>query len=137
MAIGIYSEFVPVHVQVSELILVPESEIVIRKPSGQLPVTEYRIGPGQLEKVNEYIAQKTKYSPWALREKNYTPGASFYDFETGFNLDSGMDTGEGIEEGIKKKSRSRKKTRSIKTGKEGNLKKRQSVTCPELAVGGL
>lgn len=126
MTIGIYSEFVPVHVQVSELVLVPEGEIEVYKPSGEPPVTKYRIGPAQIEKVNEYFAQKTKYSPWALREKSYTPEESFYDTETGLILDFN-------EEGGIKKSRSRTKMSSSKA----RSKKRMGLTSAELAVGGL
>jgi hypothetical protein len=124
MTIGIYSGFVPVHVQVSELVLVPEGEIEVYKPSGEPPVTKYRIGPAQIEKVNEYFAQKTKYSPWALREKSYEPEELFYDNETGLVLD--------FEEGDKK-SRSRPKVTSSKT----RNKKRVGLTSTELAVGGL
>ncbi|MGI9862926.1 hypothetical protein SDD30_16230 [Moorella naiadis] len=135
--VGIYSEFVPVHVQVSELSLVPEGEIEIYKPSGGQPVTKYRISPAQIEKVNEYFAQKTRYSPWAFRKKSYMSKDSFHDTKTGFSLDFKMDTGDWTEEESKEKSRSREKTRFNKTGKGGNLKKRQSVICPELAAGGL
>lgn len=65
-AIGIYSEFVPVHVQVSDLRLVPEGEIIILKLPGQTPVTVYHIGPGQIKMVEEYFAQ-ISYSPWAKK----------------------------------------------------------------------
>ncbi|WP_141263894.1 hypothetical protein [Moorella sp. E308F] len=62
---GEKNPFVPVHVQVSELVLIPESEIIVLKPPGQTPVTVYYIGPAQMEKVEEYFASKWKlYSPW-------------------------------------------------------------------------
>ncbi|WP_170066277.1 hypothetical protein [Neomoorella humiferrea] len=55
----------PVHVQVSGLVLIPESEIMVMKLPGQPPVTVYYIGPAQIEKVEEYFAGERKlYSPW-------------------------------------------------------------------------
>ncbi|WP_062285934.1 hypothetical protein [Neomoorella mulderi] len=62
---GEKNPFVPIHVQVSELVLMPESEIMVLKLPGQTPVTVYYIGPAQVEKVEEYFAGKWKlYSPW-------------------------------------------------------------------------
>ncbi|WP_170291253.1 hypothetical protein [Neomoorella glycerini] len=61
---GEKNPFVPVHVQVSELVLIPESEIIVLKLPGQPPVTVYYIGPAQIEKVEEYFAGRKPYSPW-------------------------------------------------------------------------
>ncbi|WP_062285133.1 hypothetical protein [Neomoorella mulderi] len=62
---GEKNPFVPVHVQVSGLVLIPESEIIVLKPPGQPPVTVYYIGPAQIEKVEKYFAGERKlYSPW-------------------------------------------------------------------------
>ncbi|WP_129588645.1 hypothetical protein [Moorella stamsii] len=62
---GEKNPFVPVHVQVSGLVLIPESEIMVMKLPGQPPVTVYYIGPAQIERVEEYFASERKpYSPW-------------------------------------------------------------------------
>jgi len=61
--VGEKNPFVPVHVQVSDLVLIPESGIIVLKLPGQTPVTIYYIGPAQIKKVEEYFAER-KYSPW-------------------------------------------------------------------------
>jgi hypothetical protein len=63
LEVGEKNPFVPVHVQVSELALIPESEIIVLKLPGQTPVTIYYIGPAQIKKVEEYFAERN-YSPW-------------------------------------------------------------------------
>jgi hypothetical protein len=70
--VGEKNPFVPVHVQVSELVLIPESEIIVLKPPGQPPVTVYYIGPAQIEMVEEYFARKEKlYSPWRKEGESF------------------------------------------------------------------
>ncbi|OIQ11573.1 hypothetical protein [Neomoorella thermoacetica] len=61
---GEKNPFVPVHVIISDLVLVPESEIIVMKLPGQPPLTVYRIGPAQIEMVDEYFARRKPYSPW-------------------------------------------------------------------------
>ncbi|WP_187296499.1 hypothetical protein [Neomoorella thermoacetica] len=61
---GDKNPFVPVHVVISDLVLVPESEIAIIKLPGQPPMTVYRIGPAQIEMVEEYFTRRKLYSPW-------------------------------------------------------------------------
>ncbi|WP_338826086.1 hypothetical protein [Neomoorella thermoacetica] len=61
---GEKNPFVPVHVIISDLVLVPESEIIVMKLPGQPPLTVYRIGPAQVKKVEEYFAKQKPYSPW-------------------------------------------------------------------------
>lgn len=143
MAIGIYSEFVPVHVQVSELILVPESEIVIYKPPGQPSVTKYYIGRGQIEKVEEYIMQKTRFSPWPtgnnLRrieevseaEQDNTPG---FDLTPETNIETDFE--EGQEEGKDERSSGSKKART-KRSKTPKKDGRRSLAQAILIAGGL
>ncbi|WP_338826358.1 hypothetical protein [Neomoorella thermoacetica] len=61
---GEKNPFVPVHVIISDLVLVPESEIIVMKLPGQPPLTVYRIGPAQVKMVEEYFAKRKPYSPW-------------------------------------------------------------------------
>ncbi|WP_258360179.1 hypothetical protein [Moorella sulfitireducens (nom. illeg.)] len=80
----------PVHVQVSKLVLIPESEIIVMNLPGQPPVTVYYIGPAQIEKVEEYFAGERKlYSPW---RKGGDPVAQKRRHRSG-NKKSRQDTG--------------------------------------------